>query len=202
MPMPTIKITKHKDGRETAWFRDSGGRVRTSLATNWVRADQLRQVADYGITLQVAQARAGIGSNGQPMKPLQGGGHAVFVASRNGKPVFARKTYADWKAAHGLQPVRDLYGPGKGGHMLDEIRINSLDSRRATIAITSKVGRDKARGNELRAAWWGWSPVSARKLAVFAGEVFQGGLNEQLYAMGLIGQNALSQARRVFRRAA
>ena len=44
----------------------------------------------------------------------------MFVAASNGRARFARKTYGDWKAAHGLQPIRDLYGAGKGGHMLDD----------------------------------------------------------------------------------
>ena len=168
----------------------------------WSRAEQIKQLADYGIALQVAQARAGLGSDGQTMPPLKGGGHAVFVASVNGRAQFTRKTYADWKAAHGLQPIRDLYGAGKGGHMLDDIRINYLDDRQASIAITSRVSRDKARANEQRAPWWGWSPDSVRKLTAAAAEIFQTGVAEHLFSMGLIGANALSEAKRVWRRVA
>lgn len=204
MPLPQIKITMRKDGRQVARFRDSQGLVRTSTGpVNWMRAEQIKQLADYGIALQVAQARAGLGSDGQQMAPLKtGSGRAVFVASVNGKRQFARKTYADWKSAHGLQPVRDLYGPGKGGHMLDDIRVNYLDDQQATVAITTRTSRDKARGNERRSPWWGWSPDSVRKITAAAAEIFQTGVAEHLYAMGLIGANALAEAKRLWRKAA
>jgi hypothetical protein len=195
MPLPQFKITKKKDGREVAWFRDTQGRVRTGAgmtATSWTRAEQIKQLADYGIVLQIAQARAGLGANGSPMPPLKGSTHAVFVASVNGRARFTRKTYADWKAAHGLQPIRDLYGAGKGGHMLEDIRINYLDDKRATVAITSKLGRDKARGNEKRAAWWGWSPDSIRKMREVSAQIFHTGAAERLFELGLIGVSALA----------
>ncbi len=203
MPLPKITIKTWKDGRQVARFRDNQGLVRTSAGpVNWVRADQVKQLADYGVVLQIEQARAGIGSDGQPMPPLKGGGHAVFVAAVNGRARFARKTYAEWKSAHGLQPVRDLYGPGKGGHMLDDIRINYLDDRGATIAITSQSSRDKARGNERIAPWWGWTTDSVRKLTSAAAEIFQTGTAEHLFAMGLIGASALSEAKRMWRKVA
>jgi hypothetical protein len=200
--MPQIKITMRKDGRQVARFRDNQGLVRTSTGpVNWTRADQIKELADYGIALQVAQARAGLGSDGQKMAPLNGGGgRAVFVASVNGKAQFTRKTYGDWKSAHGLQPVRDLYGRGEGGHMVDDIRVNYLDDKQATIAITTKVSRDKARGNERRSPWWGWTPDSVRKMTAAAAEIFQTGVAEHLFAMGLIGANALSQAKRLWKK--
>lgn len=203
MPLPKITIKTWKDGRQVARFRDSQGLVRTSVGTmNWARAEQIKQLADYGIALQVAQARAGLGSDGQQMPPLKGGSRAVFVASVNGKARFTRKTYADWKAAHGLQPARNLYGAGKDGHMLDDIRINYLDDQRASIAITSRSSRGKASGNEQRSPWWGWSPDSVRKLTSAAAEIFQTGVAEHLFAMGLIGANALSEAKRMWRKVA
>jgi hypothetical protein len=207
MPLPKITIKTRKDGRQVARFRDNQGLVRTAPsmqgnAGSWVRAEQVKQLADYGIVLQVAQARAGIASDGQAMPPLKGGSRAVFVAAVNGRARFTRKTYGDWKAAHGLQPIRDLYGAGKGGHMLDDIRINYLDDRQSTIAITSKVSRDKARANEQRAPWWGWSTDSVRKLTAAAAEIFQTGVAEHLFAMGLIGASALSEAKRMWRKVA
>lgn len=195
MPLPNITIRTWKDGREVARFRDSQGLVRTRPGitdSQWTRAEQIKQLADYGIVLQIAQARVGLGANGSPMPPLKGSTHAVFVASVNGRARFTRKTYADWKAAHGLQPIRDLYGAGKGGHMLEDIRINYLDDRRATVAITSKLGRYKARGNEKRAAWWGWSPDSIRKMREVSAQIFQTGAAERLFELGLIGVSALA----------
>lgn len=205
MPLPQIKITKWKDGRQVARFRDNQGLVRTSTGQmNWTRAEQIKQLADYGIVLQVAQARAGIGSGGAAMPVLKGGARAVFVVrDHHGKALFTRKTYADRKAAAGLQPVRDLYGFGKGGHMLDDIRINYLDDKRATIAITNKTSRDKARGNEKRAPWWGWNPSSIRKMLALRDEIFGTGVAERLFELGLIGAGALAFVKaRVLRRAA
>jgi hypothetical protein len=204
MPLPKITIKTWKDGRQVGRFRDTEDKlVRTSAGPmNWSKAEQIKQLADYGIVLQVAQARAGIGSDGQQMPPLKGGSRSIFVARVNGKAVFRQKTYADWKAAHGLQPIRDLYGPGKDGHLLDDIRINQLDDRQATISITSNVSRIKARANERRAPWWGWDDDSVRKLTSVAADIFQTGVAEYLYTMGLIGANALSQAKRLWKKVA
>jgi hypothetical protein len=205
--MPPLKITirKLKDGREVARFRDSQGLVRTSLgmtsrtiATDgfsafrdkWTRADQIRELAEYGIQLQKDQVAAGLGSDGTPMPPLKVAKRR-FVARQNGVAQFSRNK------------IRNLYGTGvEGGHMLDFIRVNYLDDQRATIAITSTHQREKARGNERRAPWWGWSPDSVRKLTAKAAEIFQTGTAEYLYTMGLIGANALADAKRLWRKVA
>lgn len=204
MPLPQITIKTWKDGRQVARFRDNQGLVRTRVGqVNWTRAEQIKQLAEYGIALQVGQARAGIGSDGQAMPGLKGGSQSVFVARIGGRATFARKTYADWKAAHGLQPIRDLYGEGLGGHMLDDIRINYLDDRKATIAITSTKSRQKARANEQIAPWWGWSPESVAKMSNLAAELFGTGPAEQMFAVGIIGASALAFAKgRVLRGAA
>ncbi len=86
--------------------------------------------------------------------------------------------------------------------MLDEIRINSLDDRQATISITSNQARIKARANERRAPWWGWTAESVAKLTALAAEIWQGGTAEYLAGMGLIGAAALSEAKRLWKRAA
>ena len=205
MPMPVLSFTKKKDDRIVNWFRDNQGRVRTSnYAVNWVKADQIRELADYGIRLQIEQARAGLGSDGSPMPPLKGGGgRAIFVSASGGKARFQYQGYAALKSARGLQPIRDLYGLGdKGGHMLDTIRVNYLDDQRATIAITATDARNKARGNENRAPWWGWGPDAVQKLGAEAARIFQTGTAEFLLSMGLIGANALAQAKSVWRKVA
>ncbi|HEY2014647.1 MAG TPA: hypothetical protein VGH38_14150 [Bryobacteraceae bacterium] len=191
MPLPQIKVTKRKDGREVAWFRDTQGRVGTSkgmifsgslaaTAQRWVTADQLRQLAEYGIQLQKEQCAAGLGSDGSPMPPLKQA--KLSFGSRSGKVVqFNRKT------------LRDLYGKGDDhGHMLDAIRINYLDDKQATIAITDTRNRQKAKGNEMRSPWWGWSPLSVQKLTARAAEIFGTGMAEYLITVGLIGANAVA----------
>lgn len=179
-----IKVKRWKDGRQVARFRDTQGLVRTSpaLAGNtslWTRAEQVRELADYGILLQLQQCAAGLGSDGAPMPPLKSP-KRKFAVRQAGFVRFSQKS------------IRNLYGTGKeGGHMLDFIRVNYLDDRKATIAITSKHQRDKARGNERRYPWWGWSPASMRKLRERAAQVFGTGVAEQLFERGVIGANAL-----------
>jgi hypothetical protein len=183
MPLPKITVKLWKDGRQVARFRDSQGLVRTragTTATQWTRAEQLRELADYGILLQLDQARQGLGSNGQPMPPLKSG-RARFVGRRDGVAAFAKKT------------VRNLWGDGKeNGHMLDHVRVNYVDDKKAAIAITDRANRNKARGNERRYPWWGWSPASMAKLRQRAAEMFNTGVAERLFDLGLIGVSALA----------
>lgn len=206
MPLPKITVKKFKDGREVARFRDTQGLVRTRVGitgAEWSRAETVKQWAEYGIQLQKEQALAGLGSSGSPMPPLKGSGKSVFLARKNGKAHFGRRTYGQLKSSLGLKPIRDLYGPGKDGHMLDAIRMNYLDDRKATFTISSKKQRDKARGNERRAPWWGWSPANARKMREKAAELFGSGPAERLFELGLIGASALAFVKaRYLRRAA
>jgi hypothetical protein len=205
MPMPKIKITTRKNGQQVAWFRDDQKRrVRTSVNVNWVKADQIKLVADYGIALQLGQLDAGLGSDGASMPPLKGGGTVAFLARVNGRATFERRSYAGTKIKLGLKPMRDLLGPGIGGHMRNDIRINSLDDRQATIAITTRQSRIKALANEKRAPWWGWSPASVALLTARAAEVYGSSTADYLVAVGLLGANTISglSRRTLLRRAA
>lgn len=206
MPMPTIKFTTKKDGRIVAWFREPQGRVRTTVGTDWTKAEQMRTLGEYGKQLQLAQCAAGLGSNGQAMPALKGGGSAVFVERVNGRAVFERRQYAQQKLAFGGMPFRDLRGPGKGGHMLDSIRINFLDGKKCTFAITtnSNLERTKAQANERRAEWWGWSPASVQLLGTRAGQIYPQGIAERLVQLGLMGATAVTSqpGSRFLRRAA
>jgi hypothetical protein len=206
MPMPKFTIRMKKDGRVVASFLDQQGRnVRTTRGAlaNWVKAEEIKQVLEYGKELQLAQCAAGMGSDGTPMPALKGNGSAVFVGRVNRKAVFERRGYPQQKAAKGLKPFRDLYGPGIGGHMLDDVRINYLDDKQGTIAITTRLSRQKALANEQRAEWWGWSPESIQKMTAYAAEVYGWALADYLISMGLMSANVVANAgRRLLRRAA
>ncbi len=207
MPMPVITITKRKNGQAVASFRDDAGRrVRTStrvIGGGWVRAEMVKDLADYGIALQLGQCAAGLGSDGAPMPGLKNGGRAVFAGRVNGRATFVRQGYPAAKVKLGLQPIRDLRGPGIGGHMLDDVRINYLDDTKATFAITTRMGRTKALANEQRAQWWGWSPASYVLLIIRAAEIFNAGTADYLVSLGLIAANQVAGLRRsVLRRAA
>src|SRR5690349_48601 len=106
MPLPKIEFTMKKDGRQVAWFREDAGRVRTRVGITeegWTRAEQIRELAEYGIKLQLDQAARGLGSDGGPMPPLKYG-PVRFVTRTAAGAQFERKT------------IRNLYGPGKDGH--------------------------------------------------------------------------------------
>lgn len=200
MPMPVIRISTRKDGREVAWFKDVKGRIRTTQGANWTTAEQVRALTEYGIELQLEQCATGIGSDGSPMPALSGGSVATF---KNGKFDLRRHFgYVGAKRNFGGQPIRDLRGPGKDGHMLDDIRINFLDDKMATIAITRNKSRIKAQANERRANWWGWTAASVGKMAVRAGEIWPQGVQERLVALGLMGAQQIAGAGRFLRRVA
>src|ERR1019366_4724020 len=99
MGLLKIRITRRKDGRESAWFRDVKGRVRTSSGpVSWIRAGQFRLLGEFAIARQLGQCAAGIGSDGQAMPPLKGGtGIAIFTGRTNGKAQFERRSYAAQK---------------------------------------------------------------------------------------------------------
>lgn len=207
MPMPTITIRKMKDGRFVSSFREAAGRVRTAanpLATDWVKADQLRELMEYGIALQKAQCASGLGSDGTPMPPLKNqSGKVIFLQRNNGHAQFGLTPgYASQKARLGLVPMRDLYGPGKDGHMLDGIRVTYIDDKQCIISISTTSARTKARANEQRAPWWGWSPASVELLTAKAAEIFGTGTAEYLVSMGLIAANQLANNGRLVRRLA
>jgi len=165
-----IQVTIKHDKRGWDYFRSSRedrGRVRVgalNLSTRlWM------QLALYAIKVIRERVTAGIGSNDQPMKPLSGRTSAIKLA---GKFVRQRAGYADWKRARGLQSIRDLYGPGKdlkgnaGTHMLDDVRVTAVDETSAKIDITKRDSRTKARANEARSPWIGFSPNDRQKIMV------------------------------------
>lgn len=174
MPMPVIKITTKKDGRQVAWFRDAAGnRVGTTPGANWLKAAHMRELGEYAMQLQLEQAAAGLGSDGQPMPPLHSYGPT--------RGRFVRRGYPQQKLNFGGRPIRDLRGPGIGGHMLDQIRINFLDDHKVSYSITTVQGRIKAKANQQRAPWWGLSPANIERLAkrtraVYSRVVLQNGI--------------------------
>lgn len=205
--MLKLRITKKKNGQTVFWFAGPQGRVRIGQPNrmNWIRAQQIRELADYGISLIRERVAKGIGSDDAPMPALSGRTSAI---RRDGRFVSQRAGYRDWKSKQGLRPIRDLRGPGrdlKGGagtHMLEDIRVTYFDDRRAQFDISKRDSRVKARANEDRAPWFGWSPSDMRKMAARFHEIFQTGLVEQMVSMGLAGSALLTSSRRWLRRAA
>lgn len=238
--MVKIRVTQMVNGQQRAWFRSSlGRRIGTSMRAttgqmNWTTARQMMELAQYGIQLMLDRTAKAIGSDDQPMPPLKRPANAKSINA--GYPAF--------KSRLGLQPIRDLRGPGglvkttsrttgakrylrsgnalvrarattvtgwtgARGHMLDDMRVNYVDDTRATIDISTTASRTKARANEARAPWWGWSPSDVKKLMAYAEQVFQMSFWDKVASYGLIGigqfagsVNWMSRARSAARRVA
>jgi len=130
---------------------------------------QLGRVAVQVVKNRVAR---GVGSDDSPMKPLSGRTSAV---RKDGRFVRQRAGYSDWKAAHGLKSIRDLWGPGlNGGHMLDNFTVRYADERQVRMDITSRWGRIKARANERRSPWFGFSAQDTVAIYGVARVMFKG----------------------------
>lgn len=122
----------------------------------------------------------------KPMRDLRGPGGAVTVRTKMSAKARAKL------AARGLRIPTGSTKTLAPGHMLDDVRVNYVDDTRATIDISTRASRIKARANEDKARWWGWSPSDMRKLMARAAQMFPMGVAEKLFSMGLIGANAMS----------
>ncbi|MEN6535355.1 MAG: hypothetical protein ABFD89_16950 [Bryobacteraceae bacterium] len=189
--MIKLRVTKKRDGQTVFWMRDAMGRqvrIGNPNRMNWIRAQQLRELGEYGLGLILERTTKGIGSDDAPMKPLT-------------------EKYGRWKRKIGLGGERNLRGPGKGGHhLMDDPRITHFDDRRVEFGISTRQGRIKARANEDRSPWWGWSPSDMKKMVAKFQEIFEIGIVEAMVSRGLAGitmaTGTLASTRRWFRRAA
>lgn len=159
--MPVVKVK---------W---NGKRVRLEgFGPNKYLMFQLGNVAVASIKERVSR---GIGSYDAPMKPLSS--KTSVIRTKNTKKfVKQRSGYAEWKARHGGQPIRDLRGPDStnvGGHMLDWLRVNYASDTRCTIDVTSRLARIKARANERRASWYGFSKQDMQKITIAGAMIFK-----------------------------
>jgi hypothetical protein len=227
-----IKLTV-TGGRAWEVFKGEQGRVRRSLSARGSREAFLssklwQQLGEYAIWVIRLRLTQGIGSNDQPMPPLK--------RPRNAKYIDAG--YPGLKRRLGLQPIRDLYGPGgvvsytskttgkkrylrsgtagtrthdprlsgKRGHMLDDMRVNAVTESGVSIDIGNRASRTKARANQERAAWCGFSRSDRAKITAKARELLGVEIldwSDVFGALGLIASRKFgSAARGIVRRAA
>ena len=129
---------------------------------------QLGRFAIQTIRDRVAR---GIGSDDAPMPPLSG---RTSVVTRDGGFVRQRPGYREQKQRRGGRPIRDLYGKGDwNGHMLDNLAVREATPTSVRMDITSRAARTKARANERRAPWFGFSPRDQRVVLERMIEVFR-----------------------------
>jgi hypothetical protein len=164
-----IKLTGNSGLLIGARRRSLGGKAPLPLSLS---QEQMRQLGQFALDTVVARTKKGIGSGDSPMPPLKGK-VLRFDRRENGRVKLKNIGYAGWKAAHGLQPFRDLIGTGKdGGHMLDNPSVRSVTEKSVIMAFTSRKARAKALGNEKRTPFFSFSTSDERKITDFASKLF------------------------------
>jgi hypothetical protein len=138
------------------------------------RKYQMVKLGEIAVASVKARVAKGVGSDDATMKPLN-------------------VPYANWKARHGMKPVRDLSGPGgrtyveerkgkkytrtvraESAHMLDNFTVRYADEMTVRMDITANWARIRARSNEQRAPWFGFSTNDTRAIAEAAQKMFGG----------------------------
>jgi hypothetical protein len=134
------------------------------------RRRQVEVLAQFARDTVVERVRRGVGSNDAAMPALS---RKTSAVRSRGKVVRIQSGYAAWKAARGLQPMRDLWGTGKdGGHMLDNLTVRQVSEQSARIAFTQTKARQKALANEKRTPFLSFSDGDMSRIAKRAGEMF------------------------------
>lgn len=155
----------------------SGQKVRFFGNINFT-ALQMKALGDIAIGVIKDRVSRGIGSDDAPMKPLSGKRSAIFNA--NGKFARQRAGYAEWKQKRGGQPIRDLTLTGA---MLRNFTVRSVSETQVRMDITSQKERVKARANEQRSPWFGWSPRDLIEITAAGERLFK----KNIAGMGIGG---------------
>lgn len=141
---------------------DSGNKVRLFGDLSFdVR--QMYLLARFGVDIIKARVSRTIGSDDAPMPPLKKG-----YAIRKGRNA--------WRTNR-----RDL---NYTGEMLENFTVRSVSASQARLDITSAKQRIKARSNERRAPWFGWSPRDIAKLSALAQELWRGDISKMGFGTG------------------
>ncbi len=181
---PAIKVT---------W---EGKRVRMFMPGP--RAYQMAALAQVGVNSIKARLAKGIGSDDTPMPPLKNKKGKAYGKMWKGRWIeFGPETpgYADMKGT----TLRTLRGAGVGWtgagakrkrrksetHMLDDLRVTSASPTQARIDITKQDSRIKARRNEQRAPWFGFSGRDVRNMLEAARKIW--GTNIAAFTAGFRG---------------
>lgn len=127
---------------------------------------QMQSLGQLGIDLIRGRVARGVGSDDQSMKPLN-------------------RFYVRRKARAGLPAVRNLRGPGRGPHMLDDLSVRLAVRNMVRVDITTRLSRIKAAANEKKSPWYGWSPRDASVILSAAQEMARGNIREVTAERGI-----------------
>ncbi len=180
---PSFKVT-YDAPTKVAW---RGKTIRMYMPSP--RAYQMAELGQVGVDSIKARVSGGIGSNDSAMPPLKATRRARWSTKQQKWVEYgeAKSYYAERKRRAGLNPIRDLYGLGVGwtgrslkygrvrkaaSHMLDALRVTSASPQQARIDITTRDARIKARANEQRAPWFGFSGRDVRNLHAAAQQIW------------------------------
>jgi len=134
---------------------------------------QMQRLGEFALNTVIERTKKGIGSEDAPMPPLKLGKVLRFDRRENGRAKLKNIGYAGWKAAHGLQPIRDLVGAGVGGHMLDNPSVRLATENTVRMAFTSRLARQKAITNEKRSPFFSFSNADQQKIFEYAEKIFE-----------------------------
>jgi len=160
-----------------------------------LRTYQMLDLGWAGVNSIKDRVSRGVGSSDAAMPPLKAKPRKRYDAKQKKCVEFgesARSGYKARKVLMGLKPIRDLAGPGVGWtgkgqkrrerrgphHMLDDLRVTSASATEARIDITKEDSRMKARANEQRAPWYGFSGKDLRNILELAQKMFDGNVSE------------------------
>lgn len=129
--------------------RDNGTKFRIFGEFD-LQAQHLYDLATLGRDSIVERVQDGIGSDDQPFPPLSR--HYAVQKTRAGKGNRRTMTFT--------------------GQMLDDMQVRSISNRQARISISSSLSRIKAKANEERTPWYGFSPNDIDKLSAAGEQVF------------------------------
>ena len=125
-----------------------------------------------------------------PIRDLMGPGQTSYMARvYEGRKRFAAaqavrapngRMYSTTKAPIGFRSA------GGGAHMLDNFTVRSASETEVRLDITAQWARDRARGNEQRAPWFGFSPNDVRGIVLMAQQIFKAQVSDM--AVRLMGQ--------------
>ena len=175
-PRVTKFWTDVKTGLEARRIKFGSGRKITVFGQLGFDVRQMLQLGNYGVSLIRDRVSRGIGSNDQTMPPLKQSKARRYSISQKKLVEYGDllPRYAKYKQRVGAKPIRDLKLTGE---MLGNIAVRSVSANQARIDISSNIQRIKARRNERRSPWWGWSPKDLAKLAFAARETFRTNLS-------------------------
>lgn len=166
-----------KDGKPlaTPWRRvqmASGQKVRFFGAEIGFTELQMLALGNCGVDVIKERVSRGVGSDDAPMPVLKSRKARRWSKKQSRWVVYDRESkfsYAQQKKDAGLQSNRDLTFTGD---MLSDFSVRSVSATEVRMDITTQESRMKARVNEIRAPWFGWSPADMVKLIGKARELF------------------------------